>query len=237
MTEQEIRKVFDHVASQYAGTKWVACRLDFSRYAEEGYNYGLLMYTPLDEIMRLDNYDEENQNQIQLRAFPRAARMKQTLVEECQQAGIKLHVPPIPVDHQTPPYITPLSAKEIGVKGGAGWIGKSDLLVTFEYGTRICTLGAVFYADEFTVAEPVTESHCGDCDLCVKACPYNNIYGKDWNPDVTRDELVDYHKCSVVRYMIGEKNKLGRKVTCAKCVLACPVGEDNVQKVIDENYR
>lgn len=237
MMEKEIRAVFDHVASQFAGAKWVACKLDFSRYKDEGYNYGLLMYAPLDEIMTLDHYDEENQNRIQMRTFPRAAEMHKTLEKECMEAGIKLHVPPIGIDHQTPPYITPLSAKEVGVRGGAGWIGKSDLLVTFEYGTHIVTLGAVFYADAFTVGEPVTESRCGDCDLCVTACPYKNIYGKEWGPGVTRDDLVDYHKCSVVRYVGGEKKKLGRKITCARCVLACPVGLENVQAVIDANYR
>lgn len=237
MKEQEIRRVFDSVSSRYAGTKWVVCKLDFSQYRDEGYNYALLMYVPLDEIMDLDNYDEENQNQIQMRNFPLAREIKETLVEECQRAGIKLHIPPISVDHMTPPYITPLSVKEIGVKGGVGWIGKNDLLVTFEYGTHITTIGAVFYADEFTVGEPVTESRCGDCDLCVKACPYHNIYGNEWGPGVTRDDLVDYHKCSLVRFQIAEKTNLGRKVTCARCVLACPVGLENVEKVIHENRR
>ena len=183
----------------------------------------------------MDDYDEERQNRTQQYVFPLAGKLRETLQEASDEAGIRLHIPPIPVDHQTPPYIIPLSVKEIGVKSGIGWIGKSDLLVTFAYGTRICTVGAVFYADSFTVGEPVTESRCGDCNLCVAACPYHNIYGNEWKKGVTRDDLVDYHKCSVVRYALAKKKKLDRKISCARCVLSCPVGLENVRKVLKEH--
>lgn len=233
MTEQEIRKVFDSVASKYNGARWAVCKLDFSVYKDQGYNYGMIMYLPLDIVMTVDadDYDEERQNLMQGRMFPLARKYSRDMEAAALQAGIKFHIPPIPVDHQTPPYIIPLSVKEIGVKAGIGWIGKSDLLITYEYGARIVTAGAVFLADDFTVGEPVTQSSCGDCSLCVSACPYHNIYGNTWGDGVTRDDLVDYHKCSVVRYKIGTAKNMGRKVSCARCVLACPVGIDNVRRI------
>ena len=233
MTEQEIRNVFDSVVSKYEGVRWAVCKLDFSVYQHQGYNYGMIIYMPLDIVMTLEDYDEERQNQMQLRVFPLAKRIGREVAEACEAAGIRFHIPPIPVDHQTPPYITPLSVKEVGVRAGIGWIGRNDLLVTYEYGTRICTVGAVFYADHMTVKEPVTKSECGDCTLCVTACPYRNIYGNEWGEGITRDDLVDYHKCSVVRYNIGIKKNMGRKVSCARCVLACPVGIENVRKVCE----
>ncbi len=233
MTEQEIRNVFDSVVSKYKGARWAVCKLDFSVYKDEGYNYAMIIYFPLDILMTLDDYDEERQNQMQMRVFPLAKKIGQDMGAACEKAGVKFHIPPIPVDHQTPPYIIPLSVKEVGVKAGVGWIGKNDLLITYEYGPRICTVGAVFYADWFTVNEPVTKSECGDCNLCVAGCPYRNIYGNDWEEGVSRDDLVDYHKCSVVRYAIGDRNKMGRKLSCARCVLACPVGIENVRNICE----
>lgn len=233
MEEKEIREIFDSVLSKYPGAKYGICPLDFSIYKDQGYNYGMIIYFPLDIVMTMDDYDEERQNRMQMRIFPMAKKAGQEVAEACSKAGLKFHIPPIPVDHQSPPYIIPLSVKEVGVRAGVGWIGKNDLLITYEYGARICTVGAVFYADHMTVGEPTRESKCGDCDLCVKACPYRNIYGNEWGEGVTRDDLVDYHKCSVVRYAIGEKNQMGRKVSCARCVLSCPVGIENVKKICE----
>lgn len=233
MTEEEIRKVFEGVLQKYPGAKYGVCPLDFSVYKDQGYNYGMIVYIPLDIVMTLEDYDEERQNNMQLRVFPMARRIGQELAQACREAGIAFHIPPIPVDHQSPPYVIPLSVKEVGVRAGVGWIGKNDLLITYEYGARICTVGAVFYAEHMTVGKPVVKSECGDCNLCVNACPYRNIYGNEWGEGVTRDDLVDYHKCSVVRYAIGEKKKMGRKVSCARCVLGCPVGIENVRKICE----
>ena len=230
-SENEIRAVFNDVARLVPGAKWAVCPLDFSEYRDAGYNFAVLFYYPLATLLTMENYSEQAQYELQQATFPRGRLLRETLLAAAERNEIRLHIAPVGVDHQTPPYITPLSAKEIGVKAGVGWIGRSDLLVTEEYGPRVFTLSAVFYADEFTVGTPVTTSRCGACKACVEACPFHNIYGPEWGPGVTRDDLVDYHNCSVVRWNGGKK--LGHKVCCARCMECCPVGVENVRAVID----
>lgn len=229
--EADIRKIFDRICESLPGTKYGVCKLNFSIYQEQGYNYAVIFYFPLPKFLTLDDPEEE-MAELQTIIFPNAGKLRGIFEKETKAAGIKAYSPPIHADHQTPPYMISLSVKQIGVNAGIGWIGKNDLLITYEYGARITTLGAVFYADDFTVKEPVTKSECGDCRVCVDACPYKNIYGNNWEEGVSRDELVDYHKCSMVRYL-GGMRKYGRKISCARCQLGCPVGEENVRAIIE----
>lgn len=242
ISEAKVRAVFDQAAELLPGAKYAVCRLDdeldFSgHYRKQGYNYAVVFYFPLEENV-WEGYTEKRMATLQTRCFPNAARLGEYVQQLCDEAGILFNRPPIGKDHMTPPYITPLSVKAVGVKAGAGWIGRSDLLVTFDYGPKITTLGGLFYADDFTVGMPVTENYCGECHRCVDACPWHNIYGKAWHEGVTRDDLVDYHGCSVSRYTVSNDNSVdipdvGKKVACCRCMMACPVGVKNVQAVID----
>ena len=242
ISEEKIRAVFDQAARLLPDTKYVVCKLDdeldFSGYYQkQGYNYAVLFYFPLEENV-WDGYTEERMATLQTICFPNARKLGAYAQELCDAAGIPFHRPPIGRDHMTPPYITPLSVKAVGAKGGAGWIGKCDLLVTFEYGPKITTMGAVFRADDYTVGTPVTKNRCGNCHRCVDACPWHNIYGNSWHEGVTRDDLVDYHGCSVSRYLASTSEsvdipEVGRKVACCGCMMACPVGVKNVLAVIE----
>lgn len=242
ISEEKIRAVFDQIAKFLPGTKYTVCELDdeldFSgHYQKQGYNYVVLFYFPLEENV-WDDYSEKRIATLQTQCFPNASRLGEYAQKLCDEAGIPLKRPPIGRDHMTPPYITPLSVKAAGAKGGAGWIGKSDLLITFEYGPKITTFGALFYAKSFTVGTPVTNNRCGNCHRCVDACPWHNIYGNSWHAGVTRDDLVDYHGCSVSRYLVSNSEStdipdVGKKVACCRCMMACPVGVKNVQAVID----
>ncbi len=242
VTEEKVRSVFDQAARLLPGTKYAVCGLDAELdssgyYRKQGYNYAVVFYFPLDEDV-WDGYTEERMATLQTRCFPDASRLGEYAQTLCEEAGIPFHRPPIGKDHMTPPYITPLSVKAVGARGGAGWIGKSDLLITFEYGPKITTMGALFYADSFSTGTPVTENRCGKCRRCVDACPWHNIYGNAWHTGVTRDDLVDYHGCSVSRYLAsGSKSTdipgVGKKVACCRCMMACPVGVRNVLDVIE----
>lgn len=243
--EEKIREVFDKGTTLLPGTKYVVCKLDDEidyncYYQSLGYNYAVVFYFPLDENV-WDGYTEKRMAVLQTRCFPNAHRLGEYIKEMCDEAGIPYHIPSIPSDHMTPPYISPLSVKAVGVKGGAGWIGRSDLLITYEYGPKITTAGAVFYADDFTTKEPVRDNLCGKCHKCVDACPFNNIYGNSWHEGTTRDDLVDYHRCSVCRYNNSTDENtdipgVGRKMACCGCMMACPVGVKNVLKVIEESH-
>lgn len=246
ISENTVRGVFEEASKLLPGTKYVVCELDENldytkHYLEKGYNYAVLFYFPLDENI-WEGYTEKRMAVLQTRCFPDAHRLGDLLTELCKENDIPFEIPPIAHDHMTAPYITPLSAKAVGVKGGAGWIGRSDLLITREYGPKITTCCAVFKADSFTVGEPYRDNLCGKCKRCVEACPYGNIKGNSWHEGVTRDDLVDYHMCSVCRYEASTDENtdipgVGRKVACCGCMMACPVGIKNVLAVIEETKR
>jgi len=104
---------------------------------------------------------------------------------------------------------------------GLGWIGKSDLLVTSEYGPRV-RLAAILTDAPFKTAEPAKESRCGDCRACVHACPNQAIKGAQWQRGTPREDLLDAYVCNQKR--LDYISSIGRKYACGHCMRVCPVG-------------
>ena len=115
---------------------------------------------------------------------------------------------------------TGLPQKTVATRAGVGWIGKSNLLVTEQYGSMI-RLAAVLTDAPLTAAEPINESKCGDCRLCVDACPAGALTGKQWDTTVSRDEILDTSACSA---MAVSRSIQGFGVPielCGKCFAVC----------------
>ena len=104
---------------------------------------------------------------------------------------------------------------------GIGFIGKSGLLVTREFGPRV-RLVTVLTNLELT-GNTMKPPACGSCDLCVKACPCGAITGRQWEPGCTRDDLVDASLCSA--YMKQQYAMIGRGAVCGICAAVCPFGK------------
>ena len=121
-----------------------------------------------------------------------------------------------------PGFLSSFSHKMAGTKAGLGWVGKSSLFVSKEFGCGV-RLATVLTNAPLTTAKPVTESRCGDCMECVKACPYDAIRGAIWCPGIERDKLLDAFLC----YKKREEYipKLGYRHPCGLCIKACPVGK------------
>ncbi|MDR1800805.1 MAG: 4Fe-4S dicluster domain-containing protein [Lachnospiraceae bacterium] len=117
---------------------------------------------------------------------------------------------------------TTLPHKTVATRAGIGWIGKSALLVTKEYGSMI-RLSTILTDAPIKTAKPINKSKCGGCLICTKACPAGAITGKLWNKDMPRDEFFDAEKC---RIKARERSKEGfgaENVTiCGKCIEVCP---------------
>lgn len=115
---------------------------------------------------------------------------------------------------------TGLPQKTVATRAGVGWVGKSNLLVTEQYGSMI-RLASVLTDAPLTAAEPVNESKCGDCRLCVDACPAGALTGKLWDTTVSRDEILDTSACSA---MAVSRSIQGFGVPielCGKCFAVC----------------
>lgn len=119
-----------------------------------------------------------------------------------------------------PTLSTPLPHKTVATLSGLGWIGKSALLVTEQYGSAV-RLGSVITDAPLPIGVPVTESRCGDCSACVDACPGSAPGGVKWRPDLTRSDIYDAFACfSTVKSLTDEKGIV--QPVCGICIAACP---------------
>lgn len=106
---------------------------------------------------------------------------------------------------------------------GVGWIGKNNLLVTKEFGPRLTWSTIITDAPLEEYVGSSIDSLCGDCDICVKACPGDAIVNLD-NPK----KSYSPKKCG--DYIIGRKNE-GHPTACGMCLYICPYGNKKVEKV------
>ena len=108
-----------------------------------------------------------------------------------------------------------LPYKTIATKSGMGWIGRSALLVTPEYGSAI-TLCSILTDMPLEFDNPITDSECDECENCQNACPVKAINPQKWNDRLNRKDIIDIEACS--EYIIDQyKNGLG----CTKCMSEC----------------
>lgn len=119
-------------------------------------------------------------------------------------------------------YRTPVPHKTCATRAGLGWIGKSALLVTEEYGPAV-RLSSVLTDGVFDhPAQPINTSRCGGCTACTDACPGRAIQGSLWDVSVPRERLVDVEACRrAARALTWDR--LHEKITlCGKCIEVCP---------------
>jgi epoxyqueuosine reductase QueG len=112
-----------------------------------------------------------------------------------------------------------VSHKLVANLAGLGWIGKSCLLITRDYGPR------VRFASVLTNAPLTTGSRldtsCGECDACVRMCPVTAFTGAPFNPLEPREVRFNAHLCN--GYMEERAGRLGKEGLCGLCVYVCPV--------------
>ena len=109
-----------------------------------------------------------------------------------------------------------LSHKRLAVSAGLGWIGRNNLLVTPEFGSRI-RLATVLTAAPLSVGTPVPFG-CGDCHKCLSRCPAAAIKEK---PD-----SFDHQACfSFIKTVCNRKN-LSQHI-CGLCLCPFPKGTPN----------
>jgi epoxyqueuosine reductase QueG len=119
--------------------------------------------------------------------------------------------------HRLPDLREELPQKTVATLGGMGWVGKSSLLVSSDFGPRV-RLGAVLTDATLEGDNPVVCSECGGCSICVDVCPVKAIKGSHWAQGVDREDLLDARLCDCHLRREGSENP------CGLCLQACPVG-------------
>lgn len=69
----------------------------------------------------------------------------------------------------------PLSDRAVAERAGIGWSGKNTSIITEEFGSWVY-LGEMITDLYLPPDQPVTEG-CGDCNLCIEACPTGALVG------------------------------------------------------------
>lgn len=118
-------------------------------------------------------------------------------------------------------YMTRMPHKTVAVRAGLGWIGKSALFVTEEYGSAV-RLSSILTDAPITPGEPITVSKCGNCMTCTNICPGKAIRGTNWHPDLDRDSFFDALACRKKAREIAAETIHEEITLCGKCIAVCP---------------
>jgi epoxyqueuosine reductase QueG len=102
---------------------------------------------------------------------------------------------------------------------GLGWIGKSCLLVTPQFGPRV-RWATVLTSAPVQPTGSMLEQRCGSCHECVDICPPHAIKGRNFVLGEDRERRYDAHACE--RYL-NEMEKADDAV-CGMCLYICPHG-------------
>jgi epoxyqueuosine reductase len=114
----------------------------------------------------------------------------------------------------------PILEKVWAMKAGLGWQGKNTLLITPEFGSWVF-LGEIIVDIALSYDKPFDEDLCGDCTICIKACPTGAIVSPG---------ILDARRC--ISYLTIEfrgeieerlRRLIGTKVFgCDICQEVCP---------------
>ena len=118
-------------------------------------------------------------------------------------------------------FRTIMPHKTVAVHAGLGWIGKSALFITEEYGSAV-RLTSVLTDAPLAYNNQILESKCGNCMLCTNACPGKAISGRVWSPELDRDEFFDALACRKKAREIAAKTIEKQITLCGKCIEICP---------------
>jgi epoxyqueuosine reductase QueG len=174
------------------------------------------------------HYDEINK---QLQAI------SEQIAYDLNQAGIGALaiMPTIPIsstefDEYLPTLRYELSQKMVATRAGLGWIGKTDLFISKEFGARL-RLGSILIDKEVKPEfKLIDKSRCGSCSICVEKCPAQAATGQLWDIEIDRDVFFDAFKCREKCSEFGRTVLKIDKRICGICIAVCPIGREKTHK-------
>jgi epoxyqueuosine reductase len=122
-----------------------------------------------------------------------------------------------------------LPHKTVAALSGLGWISKSSLLITPQFGSALRLTSAL---TNMPLKTSPAEYHCkcGNCTICVDACPGHAIKGTTWDISTDRDDLVNLSACREITKSRGKPFDRS-KGTCGICVAVCPYTKKHLSVV------
>lgn len=113
-----------------------------------------------------------------------------------------------------------LTSEDIAVRAGLGWIGKTNLLITKQFGSAV-VLATILCNIKFQCHRRNDQSFCEDCEQCLNQCPAKMKLDTKWDISSTRKKL--YQKISCREACDTIRRERGIVVSlCGQCIHACP---------------
>lgn len=119
---------------------------------------------------------------------------------------------------------SPLPEKAWAREAGLGWQGRHSILINEDIGSFFF-IGILLLNRDLDYDSPFTEDHCGECRICIEACPTGAI---------NENRTIDARRC-IASLTIERRGpipvelvpKLGRRIYgCDKCQEVCPWNKD-----------
>ncbi len=142
------------------------------------------------------------------------------LYKEIERRGYKAM--PIPASHmlKDTEFRSFMPHKSIARASGVGWIGKSLLLVTEEYGSRV-RLASILTDMELETGEPM-KNRCGACKKCIENCIADALKENQFEEyPSSRKKSLDVEKCASKLREFDNDEDIGEMV-CGICIKECP---------------
>ena len=128
----------------------------------------------------------------------------------------------------------PLPAKELALRAGLGCFGKNSLIHTRKYGSWISLHFILTDVDLNPDKGMKTITDCGDCDLCIRACP-NGAIKEDGQ--VIPGKCLRHHMLSSEFIPSEIRDKNGNKMLgSAICQMVCPFNKSGVSEATLPSY-
>jgi len=119
----------------------------------------------------------------------------------------------------------PFSHKMAATRSGLGWIGKTDLLVTKQFGPRVRLASILLKDKPDSPGIPIEHSFCGNCNVCVVSCPAQAATGGLWDTGIDRDNFYNAFKC-MEKCRELSLTALNQHISlCGICLSVCPRGK------------
>jgi len=160
-------------------------------------------------------------NDTEDKAFDLLERVATEITRYIRKYGFNTYIiPPDKRISMKPPgyWLASVSHKAIAKTAGLGWIGKSSLLVTPNFGPRVCLI-TILTDMSLEYGVPM-KNKCGACNLCIESCPVNAIkYCEFEDHPNSINDILDVEKCGEWIDITWDKGTI-----CFKCISSCPIG-------------
>lgn len=115
---------------------------------------------------------------------------------------------------------SPVLEKAWAKEAGLGWIGKNSILINKKLGSFIF-LGEILLDKELSYDKPFSRDFCGNCNLCLEACPTRAI---NVNKTIDANKCISWltveNKNDIPESLISKMN--GNIFGCDICQDVCP---------------